>query len=203
MAITFVEVKMESNSKSKFLGGLKKYGYYILAFVLIAGITLSVVLTADKQAQQNTEIETETKPVVFGLPVSSPSVLKWYSDTELMYNETLKQWESHKALDIVSSDANDLNVYAVLDGTVTALEMTYEDGTILTITHDGGFVSKYYCLSDVTSLKVSDSVKKGDKIGQMSTTGANETKTGNHLHFELYKDGKKVDPANYLTLENK
>lgn len=203
MAITFVEVKMESNSKSKFLGGLKKYGYYILAFVLIVGITLSVVLTADKQAIQNTEIETETKPVVFGLPVSSPSVLKWYSDTELMYNETLKQWESHKALDIVSSDANDLNVYAVLDGTVTALETTYEDGTILTITHDGGFVSKYYCLSDVTSLKVSDSVKKGEKIGQMSTTGANETKTGNHLHFELYKDGKKVDPANYLTLENK
>ena len=194
---------MESNSKSKFLGGLKKYGYYILAFVLIVGITLSVVLTADKQAIQNTEIETETKPVVFGLPVSSPSVLKWYSDTELMYNETLKQWESHKALDIVSSDANDLNVYAVLDGTVTALETTYEDGTILTITHDGGFVSKYYCLSDVTSLKVSDSVKKGEKIGQMSTTGANETKTGNHLHFELYKDGKKVDPANYLTLENK
>ena len=37
----------------------------------------------------------------------------------------------------------------------------------------------------------------------MSSSSANEQSQGNHLHFELFKNGEKVDPTNYLTLENK
>lgn len=193
---------MENNKKGRVMAVLKKYGYYMLALALILGITLSVTLTSN-QTKTNQDIQTETKPIVFGLPLSSPTVLKWYSDSELMYNETLNVWESHGGVDLVSQNTEDLNVYAVLDGVVSKIETTYEDGTILTISHDGGFVSKYYSLSEDVCVNISDRVAKGEKIGSVSTTGANEQKTGNHLHFELFKDGKKVDPANYLTLENK
>ena len=138
--------------------------------------------------------------MVFGLPVESPTVLKWYSGSELFYNETLKQWESHKGIDMTSEN---LNVYSVLDGVVTDVQTTYEDGTCITITHEGGYVSKYSSLSDETSVTISDTVSAGDVIGTMSESSANELLSGAHLHFELYKDGQKVDPSNYLTLEDK
>ena len=188
--------------KKGVLSFVKKYGYYLLAFVLVLGITIAIDVSsntgANVEVPQN--VETETKPIVFSSPVESPTVLKWYSDSELMYNETLKQWESHMGIDMSSQNAN---VCAVLDGIVTDVTSSYEYGTCITITHENGFVSKYSSLSDDTLVSVSDRVHAGDVIGTMSQNASNEVLSGAHLHFELYKDGQKVDPANYLTLENK
>ena len=194
---------MENNEKGKFTSIVKRYGYYALAFVLILGITLSVVFTSAKKPSQEANVPTDTQPVVFGLPISSPSVLKWYSDTELMYNETLKQWESHKGVDLISTSQDNLDVFAVLDGVVAKVETNYEDGTCITIKHSNGFVSKYCSLAENVCVQATDKVTKGTKIGTISQSSANESKAGNHLHFELYKDNQKVDPANYLSLGNK
>lgn len=191
---------MESNKKGRVKSVLKKYGYYALAFVLVLGVTLAVVFSSTPVDNEVPTEQTGTTPVVFTSPVETPTVLKWYSDTELFYNETLNQWESHKGIDMTSDN---LNVYSVLDGVVTDVQTTYEDGTCITITHENGYVSKYSSLSDETNVTVSDSVSAGEVIGTMSQSSANEQLSGSHLHFELYKDGQKVDPSNYLTLENK
>ncbi len=191
---------MENSRKGKVIGFIKKYGYYVMAFVLVLGITLGVVFSTTPTENPNQDVETDVKPVVFSLPVNSPSVIKWYSDSELMYNETLKQWESHMAIDMTSEN---LEVYSVLDGVVTDVTTSYENGTIITITHENGFVSKYASLAEETDVTISDEVKSGEKIGTMSQSASNELLSGNHLHFELYKDGQKVDPANYLTLSDK
>lgn len=191
---------MENNRKGKVIGFIKRYGYYALALVLVLGIALGIVLSTEPQKPNENEVPTDTQPVVFSLPVNSPNVLKWYSDTELMYNETLKQWESHMAIDMTSDN---LDVYSVLDGVVTDVTTSYENGTTITITHENGYVSKYSSLDEETDVTISDEVKKGQKIGQMSQSSANELLSGNHLHFELYKDGQKVDPSNYLTLSEK
>lgn len=191
---------MESNKKGRVKSVLKKYGYYALAFVLVLGVTLAVVFSSTPVDNEGPTEQTGTTPVVFTSPVETPTVLKWYSDTELFFNETLNQWESHKGIDMTSDN---LNVYSVLDGVVTDVQTTYEDGTCITITHENGYVSKYSSLSDETNVTVSDSVSAGEVIGTMSQSSANEQLSGSHLHFELYKDGQKVDPSNYLTLENK
>ena len=191
---------MESNKKGRVKSVLKKYGYYALAFVLVLGVTLAVVFSSTPVDNEGPTEQTGTTPVVFTSPVETPTVLKWYSDTELFYNETLNQWESRKGIDMTSDN---LNVYSVLDGVVTDVQTTYEDGTCITITHENGYVSKYSSLSDETNVTVSDSVSAGEVIGTMSQSSANEQLSGSHLHFELYKDGQKVDPSNYLTLENK
>ena len=193
------EVKMETNKKGRVKTLLKKYGYYAIAFVLVLGITLAVVFSSNVEPPEE-EVPSQTTPVVFSLPVESPTVLKWYSDTELFYNDTLNQWESHKGIDMTSDN---LNVYSVLDGVVTDVQTSYEDGTVVTITHEDGYVSKYFSLAEDTSVTISDNVSAGDVIGTMSDSSANELLSGAHLHFELYKDGQKVDPSNYLTLENK
>lgn len=194
---------MENKKKGKVLSFFKKYGYYVVALALILGITLSVALSANpSKTNPEDSTPTDSTPIVFALPLNSPEVLKWYSDSELMYNDTLKQWESHKGVDMKSS-SDDLSVYSVLDGVVTNIEDTYEFGTVLTITHENGFVSVYSSLETNLNVNISDKVKKGQKVGNVSDTATNEQQTGNHLHFELYKDGQKVDPSNYLSLENK
>lgn len=194
---------MENNNKG-ILNFLKKYGYYLLALTLILGITLTVSLATKDLEESKDDVPTSTPTaIVFGLPIDSPTVLKWYSDSELMYNSTLNQWESHKGVDLVPENENNVSVYSVLDGVVTDVQESYEYGTIVKISHDNGFVSVYSSLDSELNIDISDSVKKGDKIGEISDSASNEQKTGKHLHFELFKDGKKVDPSNYISLENK
>ena len=134
------------------------------------------------------------------MPVDGAELIKGYSATQLFYNTTLGQWESHKGVDLVSDN---LKVYAVLSGTVTNVVKNYENGTTITIAHEDGFVSVYSSLDSEVLVAVDDKVSKGQEIAKMSNSAANEQLQGSHLHFELFKNGEKVDPSNYLTLENK
>lgn len=178
---------------------MKRYGYYMLAFVaiLVVGITAGV---AQNQRADIPSTPTNVTEVKMLCPMNSPEVLKWYSDTELFYNATLNQWESHKAVDLSSSSPD---VYSVLDGTITDCTYSYEDGYCITISHEDGLSSIYCSLANAEGLKKGDVVTRGQKIGEASTTASNESLDGNHLHFALTLNGKKVDPANYITFENK
>ena len=108
-------------NKEKVLRFLKKYSFAFVAAVLF--IVLSVTLAVSvSNPQENDKNNNEKEPVdssaiTFYLPLLNATVSKDFSDTKLMYNETLKQWEAHKALDLVTTGNS--NVYAALDGTVT------------------------------------------------------------------------------------
>lgn len=184
---------------------LKKYGYYVLAFslILIVGVTAGLMSTGESYVPPVKEDSTPTTstPVEMVCPMESPEVLKWYSDTELFYNSTLKQWESHKAVDLASSSSND--VKAALNGVVTDCSYSYENGYCITITHDDGLATVYCSLANTDSVKKGDTVARGQKIGEVSNSASNESEMGNHLHFQVQLNGKNVDPANYLTLDNK
>lgn len=188
--------------KQKVLNFLKKYGYYCIAGALIVAIGLTV-LFATKNGGGNANItpddnivSVDTKPISFELPMKNASLLKGFSDTEIQYNKTLNQWEAHKSCDLVASD---LSVFAVESGTITAVENNFAFGTIVTITHRDGFVSTYASLADNVPVKKGDTVTKGQKIGEASDTAENESSEGKHLHFEMFKNGNKVDPSNYIS----
>lgn len=178
----------------------KRYGYFVIAGALILTIG-TVVGVNEANANSKIEVPVQTQTLEFGLPMMDAEILKPYSDTELMLNTTLNQWESHKAIDIVSNTSDD--VYAVFDGTVTKVDSNYEEGTLIEISHSNGLVSRYLNLDKNVLVKTNDAVKKGDKIGTASTSSANECKDCKHLHFELLKNGQKVDPSDYITMENK
>ena len=63
------------------------------------------------------------------------------------------------------------------------------------ITHNNtGFVTLYaHC--NALYVSAGDKVYKGEQIAAMGSTGIS---TGSHLHFEMRKNGTKVDPLNYL-----
>lgn len=187
--------------KEKVLNFLKKYGYYCIAGALIVAIGLTVLLATKNAGNasitpDDNVVGVDTKPISFELPMKDASLLKGFSDTEIQYNKTLNQWEAHKSCDLVASD---LSVFAVESGTITAVENNFAFGTIVTINHRDGFVTTYASLADNVPVKKGDTVTKGQKIGEASDTAENESSEGKHLHFEMFKNGNKIDPSNYIS----
>ena len=186
---------------------MKKYGYYLMAFVLIlvvgivAGLSGEDGNTTKTPISENQETEqTSTTPVEMVSPLSSPEVIKWFSDTELFYNSTLNQWESHKGVDLTSQNTD---VYSVLDGVITDCSYSYADGYCVTVKHDNGLSTVYCSLANLDNVSKGQSVARGQKIGEISTSASNEALEGGHLHFVVKLNDEAVDPSNYLSFENK
>ena len=104
----------------------------------------------------------------------------------------------HKGIDIAAPTGT--KVYAAGSGKV--LKITSSDdgyGNCIVIEHGYGFVSRYAHLSGF-KIKEGDEVKKGDLIGLVGSTGRS---TGPHLHYEIEKDGEKIDPKKYIKFDLK
>lgn len=69
-------------------------------------------------------------------------------------------------------------------------------GNCVRVAHANNFETLYGHLSRIT-VKVGEEVTVGEKIGEVGSTGRS---TGNHLHYEIRKNGKAVNPVNFLTL---
>lgn len=69
-------------------------------------------------------------------------------------------------------------------------------GLYVWVEHGGGYKTGYNHLSKL-NVKVGDKVNPGDIVGACGNTG---TSTGDHLHFEIFQNGKLVDPAPFLGL---
>ncbi len=182
-----------------------KYALIIAASVLVVAtvITLSVVFTLpDKPVDTDVNVDPPVSDVVtpptIVMPINGATVGMDYADDKLVKWETLNIWKWHPAVDFVGSG----DVVAIMDGKVTDIEKTALDGNVITIEHDGGYVSIYKSLAGEVTVSVGDSVKAGDKIGSTSTSMMSELNTGAHLHFELKKDGKYVDPATLLPMND-
>ena len=86
-------------------------------------------------------------------------------------------------------------VHAAADGHVVFAGWTIEDGNEIIISHPGGFLTFYKHNQSLLAV-MNASVRRGDLIALLGNTG--ETSAGPHVHFEIWKDGVPVDPANYV-----
>lgn len=144
--------------------------------------------------------EPVVEPLTFCLPVENATTIEYYSET-MVFNSTLGRFSSHKAIDFYAEEGS--TVFAVADGTVKSVETTMLTGVTITIDHGDGLLSIYNSLADAEGVAVGDVLKKGDTIGEVSTSNRQEYKAGAHLHFEMQKDGELIDPSVYLVFEEK
>jgi len=98
----------------------------------------------------------------------------------------------HGGLDFAGKNGS--AVISVADGIVSWAGMRGGYGGLVEIDHGNGYVTRY---AHNKSLEVStgDRVSKGDVIALMGSTGRS---TGPHVHFEVLRDGKPVNPFNYI-----
>ncbi|MEZ5542486.1 MAG: M23 family metallopeptidase [Pseudomonadota bacterium] len=100
--------------------------------------------------------------------------------------------EFHKGLDFAGKKGSE--VVAVGDGIVSWSGKRYGYGNLVEISHGNGYVTRYGH-NERNLVKVGETVKKGQQIALMGSTGRS---TGPHVHFEVLRDGKAVNPAKYL-----
>lgn len=125
-----------------------------------------------------------------------------YHDTETpVFSTTLDEFRIHTGIDISADEGSE--VYAVADGTVTAVRSDVFLGKTVEITHSGGIVSVYSNLASDVSVKVGDEVKSGAKIGAVGDTSLTELADEPHLHFEIKLEGVSVNPLDYISEESK
>ncbi|MGD2113248.1 MAG: M23 family metallopeptidase, partial [Gammaproteobacteria bacterium] len=127
------------------------------------------------------------------MPAGRPIGEGWLSSRFGKRNDpfTGKQ-EFHKGLDFAGKKGS--GVIAVGDGVVSWSGKRSGYGNLVEITHGNGYVTRYGH-NERNLVRVGDTVRKGQQIARMGSTGRS---TGPHVHFEVLRNGKAVNPAKYL-----
>jgi murein DD-endopeptidase MepM/ murein hydrolase activator NlpD len=85
----------------------------------------------------------------------------------------------------------------VAAGVVTYAKERFGYGRTVEINHGNGYVTRY-AHNDNLKVKAGDTVKRGDPIARIGSTGRS---TGPHLHFEVLSQGRAVDPMSFVSLK--
>lgn len=101
-----------------------------------------------------------------------------------------KAW--HNGVDIAGREGSE--VFAVASGVVSLAQDKGNYGKLVEIKHPNGLTTRYAHNKD-TLVKPGDLVKKGDVIALMGSTGRS---TGPHVHLEVIKNNKSIDPGIYF-----
>ncbi len=101
--------------------------------------------------------------------------------------------QRHYGLDIAGTVG--ATVQAAADGYVVFSGWTSDDGNKIILSHPGGFLT-FYKHNQSLLAAINTHVHRGEPIALLGNTG--ETSAGPHVHFEIWKDGVPVDPANFV-----
>lgn len=149
--------------------------------------------------QTEDENQTATTPDGFLLPIETAVATNGFG---FYYNQTLNNYYEHEGLDF-SADVG-ASVVAVEDGVIESVYVSdVLSGTEIVIDHGNGLKTLYRFVTQADGLKAGDSVTKGQTIATVAEASGSEYKDGAHLHFEVFENGKNVDPVTYLSLEEK
>lgn len=98
----------------------------------------------------------------------------------------------HYGIDLMAEEGTVIGAFA--DGTVTAVAESSTLGKYVEVRHANGVTTLYAHCSRITASS-GQSVKMGDPIAEVGDTG---DATGYHLHFELCRDGRYLNPVYYV-----
>ena len=127
------------------------------------------------------------------LPLEGMSYVQTGASTGIKHNPVYDVDLQHDGIDLVAPQGS--VVRAVADGVVRNVIRSNKGlGNIVEIDHRNGYTTRYALLGDI-SVPQGRSVKRGQKIG---TVGISSTTYAPHLHYEVLKDGKVLDPVHFL-----
>ena len=140
-----------------------------------------------KLAQEKEAIRTSIPAIS---PVKNPTVVSGFG---MRYHPVYKILRMHTGIDIIGKKGTP--IYATADGVVVTNPEGYSGyGITVVLNHGRGYETLYAHLSRANA-KIGQKVKRGEVIGYMGSTGLS---IGVHLHYEVIKNGEKVNPIHYF-----
>ena len=136
-----------------------------------------------------TDKNLKTEQTIAGKPIKRG----WMSSDYGMRTDPFhgkKQW--HAGVDFAGRKGDD--ILAVGSGIVTWSGEKSGYGLMVEISHNDGFVTRY-AHNDKNIVELGSIVKKGQVVAKMGSSGRS---TGPHVHFEVHKNGRTVDPSSYI-----
>ena len=168
-----------------------------------------VINTAKRVDILSKELAIQSKSLdeIFKLAKAKNNLLSAIPAIQPVRNENLKRMASgfgyrsdpftkvkkmHEGMDFTAKTGTP--IYATGDGLVAKSDNTASGfGNHIVIRHGFGYETLYAHLSKY-KVRAGQRVKRGDVIGYVGSTGRSE---GPHLHYEVHKDGKVVNPLNF------
>lgn len=144
------------------------------------------LLDAKSKIKENIKIARMTPSI---WPASSQTISSGFGIRKDPFTQTAR---FHNGIDI-SGKLND-PIFAAADGLIISTGNDRQKGNYITIDHSNGFRTVYMHLNKI-NVNQGDSVNKGEQIGSMGSTGRS---TGTHLHYEVLKNEKEVNPMLYI-----
>ena len=134
-------------------------------------------------ARAGSDLHNYTRSIPTYLPV------KGYTSKEYM---EFSEKEEHPGIDIAADIGTP--IYAAADGVVLVSDWEPELGNRILISHGNGFFT-IYGHNKINNVRFREFVEKGQIIALLGSSGAS---SGPHLHFEIWKNFKPINPRNYL-----
>lgn len=135
----------------------------------------------------NRKLQREVYPA--GRPVKSGWISSYYGKRTDPFTGKKAM---HKGVDFAGRKGSD--VIAVAAGVVTKVGAQAGYGELVEIQHGSGYVTRYAHNAEVL-VKAGERVTQGQTIAKMGSSGRS---TGPHVHFEVLRNGKTVNPARYV-----
>ena len=135
------------------------------------------------------DAEAQAEAIPSGRPVASG----WLSSHFGYRNDPFtgkKTW--HQGVDFAGKDGTE--VIAVASGVVSWSGNRHGYGNMVEVAHGDGLLTRY-AHNDENLVEVGNLIRKGETLALMGNTGRS---TGPHVHFEVFKHGRAVDPSSYI-----
>ena len=135
----------------------------------------------------NRQRRTESKPT--GRPIAKGWTSSYYGKRTDPFTGKLAM---HKGMDFAGKEGSE--IIAVAGGVVTWAGERYGYGNLVEINHGNGYTTRYGHNASLL-VKVGDTIEKGQVISLMGSTGRS---TGPHVHFEVLKNDRQINPARFV-----
>ena len=133
------------------------------------------------------QLSAEVRPT--GRPVMAGYISSYFGERMDPFNG---EEAFHKGLDFASDAGSD--VLAVAQGVVTWARQREGYGVLVEVNHGNGYVTRYAHNSRAL-VAAGDTVQRGQAVAVVGSTGRS---TGPHVHFEVLRDGRQIDPMAFI-----
>ena len=188
----FQSIKNRINMLTKKRTSTYGLAAYAIVLPLIICLLMAFSTRQDFQILPSVESDSDQEQISLSLPIDKTNKFLFESGYGERLHPVLGVMRLHTGIDLVAKEG--VTVVASQDGVVVKAQLADAWGNIIVVQHGSAYSTSYSHLKSM-NVKEGDRVQRGQDIGLVGHTGLS---TKDHLHFELLKNGKAIDPIKYL-----